>query len=291
MNLSAELESKLNRIGINWRASSVVAGNELFGENGGAVVTRVDPIDEINSDLLEIGYFNRELEIHSEQQACLTRDGVCTEETEESEESEEIKEKEETEESQEYDEIDELPAGVWEKIRKAILTCPVGSDGNTNGSLFDLAREVRGYEEDFGKRFSVKILKQIIYQWHLANLRNLNANKDYLIEFLDKLSLVRFPAGMVLVKAFEMAKAQPPPRVVVGFPQRFQLLARLCRELQRQAGNEPFFVDGRSVAKVLGEAHSTVASWLRALCRLQVIWLIRKGHIGHASRYRYICSD
>ncbi len=52
----------------------------------------------------------------------------------------------------------ELPTGVWEKIRKAILTCAVGSDGNSNGSLFDLARIVRRYEEELIKRLSLQIL-------------------------------------------------------------------------------------------------------------------------------------
>ena len=295
MNLSTELESKLNRMGINWRTSSVVAGNEFCGENGDAVVTRVEPLDEINSELSEIGYSNRGLEVRTEEQVCFTRDGVCTEETdetEESEESEEIKEPEETGEIQEIEEIDELPPGIWEKIRKAILTCAVGSDGNTNRPLFDLAREVRGCEEKFGKPFSLEILKQIIQRWRSANLSNLNLNKDYLIEFLDKLELVRFPDGMVLVKAFEIANKQPPPTCLKGLPEELQLLGCLCRELQGRAGTEPFFLDGRSAAKLLGVSHRRVASWLRVLCRrLPILGEIKKGHRGVASRYRYIAVD
>ena len=63
---------------------------------------------------------------------------------------------------------------------------------------------------------------------------------------------------------------------------------RLCRQLQIEAGTNPFFLDGRSAAKVLGQPHETVASWLRALRRLEVIALDKKGRRGHASRYRYI---
>ncbi len=218
----------------------------------------------------------------------------CTEETDESEELDEIKEikeREETGESQELEEIDQIPTGIWEKIRKAILTCAVGSDGNINRPLFDLAREVRRCEERLRRTFSPRILKTIIEQWQSPNLTNLKPDKDYLIEFLDKLSLVRFPAGMVLVKAFKRANNQPPPSRLKGFPRGFQLLGCLCRELQRQAGTEPFFADGRSVAKVLDIPHETIASWMRALCRLRVVYLVKRGVTGRASRYRYIAPD
>jgi hypothetical protein len=215
----------------------------------------------------------------------------CTEETDESEESDEIKEIKETGETQEIEEIDEVFAHVWDQISKAILMSAVGSDGNTNHPLFDLAREVRGGEERLRRTFSPKILKKIIEQWQSANLTNLKPDKDYLIEFLDKLSLVRFPAGMVLVKAFKRANNQPPPSRLKGFPRGFQLLGCLCRELQRQAGTEPFFADGRSVAKVLDIPHETIASWIRALCRLRVVYLVKRGVTGRASRYRYIAPD
>ena len=73
-------------------------------------------------------------------------------------------------------------------------------------------------------------------------------------------------------------------------PRNVKLLACLCRELQRQAGITPFFLDGRSAAKVLGRPHETVASWLRALCRVGVITLKAKGRLGFASRYLYIAA-
>jgi hypothetical protein len=212
----------------------------------------------------------------------------CTEETEEKEESEEIKE---TGETQEIDEIDELPPDAWNDFRKVSLTCAVDSDGETNGPLFDLAREVRRCEERFTQIFSINILKKIIQQWQSNNSTHLKPDKDYLIEFLDKLSLVRFPSGLVLVKAFARATTQPPPSRLRGLKRGFQLLGCLCRELQRQSGNKPFFLDGRSAARVIGIPHETVASWLRALCRLQIIRVIQKGHLGRASRYQYICSD
>jgi hypothetical protein len=58
-----------------------------------------------------------------------------------------------------------------------------------------------------------------------------------------------------------------------------------CSAKQEQI---PFFLDGRSAAKVLGRPHETVASWLRALRRVGVIALEAKGRLRFASRYRYI---
>ena len=215
----------------------------------------------------------------------------CTEEAEESEESEEIKEIKETKETQEIKEIDELPAGVWDGISKVILTCAVGSDGNTNRPLFDLAREIRGCAGRHKIKFALSLLKQISERWKSANSQNLDPNKDYFIELIDKLYLVRLPAGKVLSDAFELAKNGVAPVVLKPFSRGVQVLACLCRELQRRAGKEPFFLDGRSAAQILGQAHTTVAGWLRVFCRLGVIQEVQKGHIGHASRYRYICPD
>jgi hypothetical protein len=96
----------------------------------------------------------------------------------------------------------------------------------------------------------------------------------------------------VLVKAFEVAKHLPPPKQTLRLSRGVQQLASLCRELQRQAGPKPLFLDGRSAAKLLGKPHRTVASWLRALGdpRLRVIELVNKGRLGVASRYRYIAD-
>jgi hypothetical protein len=134
-------------------------------------------------------------------------------------------------------------------------------------------------------------LKKIIEKWQSTNSTHLKPDKDYLIEFLDKLSLVRFPAGMVLVKALKRTTKQAPPNLLKDLPRDFQRLGCFCRELQRQSGDKPFFLAGRSAAIVIGKPHETVASWLRALCRLGVIQEIQKGHTGRASRYRYVCPD
>lgn len=213
----------------------------------------------------------------------------CTEETEEPKDIEEIKEKEETKESEEPEETNELHANRWEMIDKAIAECSVSDDKGFNRPLFTLARKVRGFEEEIGKRFSLSIHSQIIDRWQAINASNLDVGHDYLAEFLDKLFLVHFPAGKALMDALKAAKRLSPPKETTLLSKKMQLLACLCQELQRIAGTESFYLDGRSCAALLGEPHRTVASRLRALQQIRVIKLDgQRGFRGHASRYRYI---
>ncbi len=180
-------------------------------------------------------------DLQPKEQASYRKIG-CTEETDESEEPDEIKEIKETDETQELEEIDEIPPHVWDEISKTIFMSAVGRDGDTNGSLFDLARIVRRYEEHLTKEFSLRILKQVIEQWQLANSGNLDPGKDYLIEFLDKLSLVRFRAGMVLVQAFKTAKAQSPPSRLKGFSSGYQLLGCPLPGASAASWDQAFFL-------------------------------------------------
>ena len=209
-------------------------------------------------------------------------------ETEEAEEAEEAKESEETEALEETEELATLDPRLSMAIDEALSECRVSANRDINRPLFMLALTLRSIEEELSVRFSVDVTAQTLRRWQEQNHDHLEDDHDYLAEFLDKLSLVRFPRGRALLQAVEVArKVAPPPQTALLSPD-FQLLATLCSVLQHQAGGKPFFLDGRSAAKALRRPHETVASWLRALCRLGVIRLISKGKRGMASRYEYI---
>jgi len=173
-------------------------------------------------------------------------------------------------------------------IDEAISECRVSANGNVNRPLFILAHKLRSIEEELNARFSVDVVAEIVHRWKEQNGDHLESEHDYLAELLDKLSLVRFPRGRALARAVEIARNIVPPKQTIRLSSDFQLLAALCGVLQRQVGKKPFFLDGRSGAKALGRPHETVASWLRALCRLGVIKRVSKGSRGMASRYEYI---
>jgi len=199
------------------------------------------------------------------------------------EEAEGLDETDETDAVEEKKEVNDLQSELWLRIDKVIGQCEVHQDKDVNGPLFMLAHEVRSMEEELKVRFSIALCAEAVQRWQQGNHPHLDENHDYLAEFLDKLSLVRFPKGRALLRAVESARGIQPPKRTERLCSDFQLLASLCRVLQYQADKKPFFLDGRSAAKALGRPHETVASWLRALSdRLRII---------RRARYIYIAAD
>ncbi len=242
---------------------------------------------ELMNELMERMGLDPSLVSSQKDKSSLNND-VCTEETEEIKETKESKEPEELGELKECEETGESNRDLWGTIEYAISQCPVAMHKDVNRPLFLLAQRIRGLEEEQGVTLPLDLISEIVRRWQLRNQDKLEDNHDYLTEFLDKLSLVRFPKGHALVNALAAAKRLPPPKQTRCLSREVQLLACLCCELQREAGTNAFFLNGRSAAKLLCQPHRTVASWLRALCRAGVIALEAKGRIGFASRYRYI---
>jgi hypothetical protein len=243
--------------------------------------------------------------LSSDVTSCPTR-ADCTDETEEIEdleELEEIKDLEGFEKAEQIGqatdiepsanrrEIDKLSPDLLERIDVAISQYRVLYDRDFNRPFFLLAHEVRSIEEDLNCRFSIRVYAHTVKRWQALNEDHLDNDHDYLAEFLDKLSLVRLPKGRALAKAVEKAGTIAPPKQTERLSAKVQLVAKVCCVLQRQAGDEPFFLDGRSAAKAFGIPHRTVASWLRALCELDVIVLVSQGRPGKASRYRYVAQE
>lgn len=211
-------------------------------------------------------------------------------ETDDLQEGEGPDEADEAEVTQKRNELNEIDSELAERINEAINQCKVQHDNDLNRPLFMLAHAVRSIEEELNVRFPVATADEIICQWKNENYHYLDDTHDYLAEFLDKLSLVRFPKGRALLRAVEIAKGMEPLKKTIRLCSDFQLLASLCGVLQHQAGEKAFFLDGRSAAKALGRPHETVASWLRALIRLEIIKKVSPGHPGIAARYEYIAK-
>jgi DNA-binding transcriptional ArsR family regulator len=213
-----------------------------------------------------------------------------TYETDEADELQEAEEPEETKELEEREEVNKLSPELWFRIYGAISECDVSDNRNINRPLFMLAHKVRSVEEELNGRFPIDVTADIVKRWQASNQDKLENDHDYLAEFLCKLDLVRFPQGRALTNAVEVARNIPPPKQTELLSAEFQLLGKLCCVLQDQAGNKPFFLDGRSAATALGISHRTVAIWLHALRRLGLIILVSQGRRGKASRYRYVAQ-
>lgn len=223
----------------------------------------------------------------------------CTYETDETYELHEAQETDESEEAQEANESQEstdlanreevrcLGPRLSIRIDEIILKCGV-SDGDVNRPLFMLAHKVRSIEEELKVRFSGEVAAEVVHRWQALNHDHLENDHDYVTEFLDKLSLVRYPKGRALARAVEVARGLVPPKKTAFLSPDVQLLASLCKVLQKQRGKKPFFLDGRWAATALGRPHETVASWLRGLHHLGVIRRESRGVRGMASLYSYL---
>jgi hypothetical protein len=98
-----------------------------------------------------------------------------------------------------------------------------------------------------------------------------------------------------VVDALEKVKAGPLPAAALQYDNpKFQLLVGICQELQRLAGDQPFFLSCETAAQVLGEdsdpSAMTVWRWLGGLVRDGVLRLEKKGDRRKANEYHYLAE-
>jgi hypothetical protein len=112
-----------------------------------------------------------------------------------------------------------------------------------------------------------------------------------MLEFLNAYRKAKFPPGSrTLAKAWAPAqKATPPPEAMQFQNPELRLLVSLCRELQLEAGERPFYLASRTARKLLGhESHSTAALWLGAPVGLDILRIVEPGRMNRATRYFYL---
>lgn len=228
-------------------------------------------------------------------------DGGCATERTENTERTETTENTETTETTEDTEDTEAIGEVWsEKTKSAIddaisRTLPLAF-GNRNWHVFKLCRALKSIPELAGINTSrVRVLKPTVREWHTRGLANM-LTKDFgttWADFAYSWPRVRFPEGDdTLRRAVEAAEAATPPawaREDYTDP-RMLLLASLCRELQRIAGEGVFFLSVRSGGEAVKADHGVVNRWLHGLVGEGFWWKIREAtnraeqHGGGTSR-------
>jgi len=190
-------------------------------------------------------------------------------------------------EVEELDEVDESKDGcggvVWQPY---VLKKPHTS----NKMLHELAREIRGVEEQRGKKLRATQYKTIFDKWESASRAFLQPDYDYFTGFLAKLHCVTVPKGQSLAAAFERAKRrQPPSKALVITNKDVRLLASLCRELQQMTGDQPFMLHQTSVAKLFSQSQRTISNWILALKTVELLKLAEAAvPNARAARYYFI---
>ena len=215
----------------------------------------------------------------------------CTEETDDTEVT---KGTQDTEASQEI--VDGV--AYFEGIEEAVNFALPSEKHSNHDHLFSLGRAVKTLEKQQGHPFSSEGKREIFDLWYekaKPYLREHQPKDDYLIEFLNAYKAAKFPIGAADSEAWSEALRHPlPADFLPHFEQpEIRLVIGFCVELQRNAGDAPFFLSCRTVQKFLNHrSHTTAASWLRAFVADEVLEEVEKGNAttGKASRYKLTAS-
>lgn len=177
-------------------------------------------------------------------------------------------------------------------VQRAIaLTLPNGPDQRRR-KLFKLARILQSNPEI--AKLDPMHLEPVLREWHQRAKGSIN-HKEFetsFADFCDGWRRVKYPAKSgPVAEIFHRARSQEPPSVSAQFPSPCaKLLCAFCRELQREAGNEPFWLDERTAAMLLGVSQPAVNYWFRELRRRGILDRVAAPTRERASRFRYLGS-
>lgn len=164
--------------------------------------------------------------------------------------------------------------------------------------IFEFARELYSmpeYTEADPKEF-----RSVVEQWHKKALPNIETKEfeETWIDFLKAWPKIKHKIGdEPIAKIFDKAIRLEPPQIAVEkYPDNsnLKLLVSLCRELQRAAGENPFFLDVRTAAKLLNSYPMQISRWFFLLETDGILKVISKGKMtrsgGIATRFKYIAN-
>ncbi len=171
--------------------------------------------------------------------------------------------------------------------------------GQRHDRLFKFARIVQGHLEL--ALWPVNKLRPYVNRWYVraveANGTNgFNANIDEnWWDFQESWDKVRCPGEEgLMTQLLERAAQASLPAVAMNYNSgKVRLLIALCRELQREAGEEPFFLSARTVAGLFDITPIQASRWLNGLARDEVLLPVSKGdyRTRRATEWRYIGGD
>jgi hypothetical protein len=135
-------------------------------------------------------------------------------------------------------------------------------------------------------------LKPIVQEWHAAALAKLGPDErdfdEAWGEFAHCWGRVRHAAGVdVLADALAVADQASDPPEAMQHSANTRRLLRLCVELQRRAGDAPFFLSCPTAARTLGIDKVTAWRQLIALVADKILTVEQKHTATKATRYRF----
>jgi len=223
----------------------------------------------------------------------------ATERTEKTERTESTKTPETTDETEDNGDTQAIWGGADLRLRilDAITRTLPAEFCRRNYHVFKLARALRGFPE-FAEiaAANIKRLRPIVKEWHRRALPHI-ITKDFGItwgDFVHAWPQVKFPEGSDTVgDALAAAEAADPPGWTEDYCPECRLLASLCRELQRRAGDAPFFLSADTAGRAVGKDKTTAARWFKAFIADGALVVVTPGtkENRRATRYQYVAKD
>jgi hypothetical protein len=183
-----------------------------------------------------------------------------------------------------------------EAVGKAIMETLPQEVGTRNRRIFEFARAIKSLPQ-FADAEPTQ-LREIVKVWHKKALPNVRTKEfeETWIDFLKAWPRIKYVKGKEpMAQMFEkVIQLEPPPIAVEKYPDnsKFKILVSLCRELQRAAGNEPFFLSVRTAGRLLNIMPMTASRWFFLLQSDGILKIVSKGGIAktvrEATRFRYV---
>jgi hypothetical protein len=175
------------------------------------------------------------------------------------------------------------------------------ADKSNGDPVFRFARAVKAFELWVDKRLPKHELPSAFNIWWSMAQITLPPDTDRdecMFLFMDAYDKAKTPLGSnVIQNALARVAASPPPPEANRYKSpKLKTLVHLCYELQRLAGDCPFFLSVRDAARAVGlsaKSLHVISAYLHGLHRDGVIEPVEIGKPGgrRATRYRYVTNN
>lgn len=170
-------------------------------------------------------------------------------------------------------------------------SCIPGIEGQRNKCLFALARWLKGTMPSASRAE----LRSIVEQWHQLALPAIGTKEfsTSWVDFMRGWDKVKCPHGAVLAGILEGVDMVEIPENMraLRYGEKSLQLVRICKLLQANAGDEPFFISARQAGELVGLHFTDASKVLYAFVIDGVLERVEKGVGRKASLYRYIWSE
>jgi hypothetical protein len=186
--------------------------------------------------------------------------------------------------------------GIAEFIEQCIQRSLPERPGQRHAAVFRLAHYLRGHPELGG--WPLAELRPIVDRWFELAIQRLGAGAVNATEdenwwdFSEGWGQVKYPGeDGLMTMLLERARQAEPPAVALQYRSpETRLLIALCRELQREVGDQPFFLATTTVEKLFGLNRMRAWRWLQGLVRDGVLEAVDPGDSAKRvpARFRYL---